>query len=693
MSEIVKTACGICPFSCGMDVELEEGKIVRVSGMKEHPVNKGRLCPKGAASVEYVYSQDRLKYPLKRKNGGWSRISWDDALDIISNQLEKIGDKYGRKSFAVLIGMPVLLAGFTNVGFIERFCDVYGSPNCFSPESMCFRIRFIGQVLTTGTLPSPDPENAQCIIVWGNNPHASNPMIAEKILNAQKNGAKLIVIDPMKIPLSKGADLHLQPRPGTDGALILGMLQVIISEGLYDSDFVKRWTVGFEQLAQHTNPYSLEKVEGITWIPGEKIQKAARLFASGGPSCIVQGTNALDQHSSGFQNQRGITILQAITGNIDIPGGFISPDLGGPPSMTGVAPTRLPDLISEMPLGADKYPLFFEAGKVFFGEGQGMSLYQSLINSKPYPIKSMIISGANPLLTWPNTEKMEAALKNLEFLAVMDIFMTRTAQMADLVLPASTFLERTDFFEYGIGQGLPYVILRKKVIQYQECWQDLKFWLKLAQQTGYQKYFPWETVEEVLDYVLKPTGLSVAGLKEKPEGIKFGRVKFKAYEEKGFPTPSGKVEIYSKTLKKMGYDPLPTYIEPKEGPKNDPETFKEYPLILTTGARILEYPHSQMRNIGSLKKRFPEPLVEINPITAERYGIKDGEKILVETKRGSIEIKSKVTENILKEVINISHGWEEANVNFLTDEFSCDPVSGYPGLKSLLCRIKKVEGG
>lgn len=397
--EIIQTACELCPWGCGMDVFLKDGKIVKVRGTPDHPLNRGVLCPKGAAAPRFVYSENRLRTPLKKKDGDFVPISWDETLDLLSEKLQTIRERYGPKSLAVAIGMPILLGGNSTVSLLRRFCDVYGTPNCFSVESICYRPRIIAYILTLGKFPVADAENSKCIILWGHNPHASNPPLVSRILSARKKGAKLIVIDPRTTSLAKKADLHLKARPGSDGALSLGLLNVLISEELYDKSFVKQWTKGFEALQEHVKNYPPEKVEKITSIPSETIQKAARMFGSIKPACIIQGINALDQHINGLQNSRAIAILQAITANIDNPGGFITT------SRVHINSLRLPEKLSENPLGIDQFPLFYKVWGRLFGEGQAMVLPDSLLEGHPYPIKGMIISASNPVITWPDSKK------------------------------------------------------------------------------------------------------------------------------------------------------------------------------------------------------------------------------------------------------------------------------------------------
>jgi anaerobic selenocysteine-containing dehydrogenase len=509
-------------------------------------------------------------------------------------------------------------------------------------------------------------------------------MLAKSILRAKERGAKLIAVDPRRTPLAKEADIHIRPRPGSDCALLLSMMNVIISEKLHDEHFVNNWTFGFNKLAEHVKAYPPEEVEKLTWVPAETIREIARIYATTKPSCIVQGTNALDQHATGLQNGRAVAILQALTGNIDVAGGFIR----GPRLRENSI--EVPVKLEEKAIGQDEYPTFFGIFGHEFGEGQTMVLLDSLLTGEPYQIKAMFITGSNPLLTWPNSKKVEQALKKLDFLMVMDQFMSETAKLAHIVLPAATFLERPELSDYYSLWGLPYVMLRKKVIEYEECWPDLKFWFELARRMGYEEYFPWKSIEEAIDYVLEPSGLTVKYLtEEKPEGLQYASVAYKDYEREGFRTPSGKVELYSETLASQGHDPMPTFRESPESPFSSPELLKEYPLVLTTGARHLEFCHSQHRNIPSLRQRMPEPLAEINPETAAKYGVRNGDMMIIETKRGGIEMKGHVSEDIVPGVVNLPHGWAQANVNLLTDNKPAESVVGYPPLKSQLCRIKR----
>jgi anaerobic selenocysteine-containing dehydrogenase len=680
--ELIKTDCILCVWGCGVNAYVKDGRLVKVEGMAEHPLSQGLLCPRGRHLVDYVYSPDRLKYPMKKASGGWQRISWDEALGTIAEKLDLLKDNYGARALATFCG-SIGVENIELAAFADRFGGVYGTPNFLSVESNCFRSRILARQLTFGTYLVEEPEKANCIILWGHDPTRSKLPLARQIYHALNNGLKLVVIDPRRTPLAKRAT-HIPIRPGTDCALALGMLNVIISEDLHDKDFVDKHTVGFAQLAEHVKQYPPETVEKITGVPADDIRKIARIFATSKSASIVQGICTLDQQINGLQSSRALAILQAITGNIDVPG-----------TWTNVPFPRLSSLhidVTEDPIGTTEHPLFHQLWGRKSPYGQAMYFADAVLSEKPYPIKALLVTGGNPALTLPDSNRIKQAFKKLDFLVVMDLFMTDTARMADIVLPACSFMERSGIgYVYAVTSGLPYILLRKKVIEpLEECWPDWKFWCELGRRMGYGELFPWQSEDEVIEHWLKPSGLTLKQLfEEHPEGMFFADKKYDMIERAKFKTPSGKIELYSETLAEYGYDPLPIPIEPSQSPAN-PELARDYPLILTTGVRSPQYTHTQMRNISRLRRLAPEPLAEIHPDTAGKYGIADGDMIALETKRGQLKIKVRTTEELLPGMVSIPHGWAEANANVLTELEPRDPVTGYSELKALLCQISKV---
>jgi anaerobic selenocysteine-containing dehydrogenase len=670
-SGVFKSICRLCQSACGINAHVEKGKLVRVSAMKEHPVH--RLCVKSSAIADWLYSPRRITKPLKKVNGEWRETGWDDALSIIAASLSELKAEYGAKSLVVHLGEPLIGTEVPRVAI--RFCSLFGTPNYTSGASFCFVAKAIGHGLTVNRrmFPlSPSYKKTKCVVVWGRNPEESKVGEEFEVLAAQERGAKLIVVDPRVTKLAKKADLHIQVRPGTDGALALALMNVIIAEELYDKDFVDKWTLGFDKLNEHVKSYSPQVVAGITGISAEKIRQFARIYATNKPATITQGVS-LDHCINAVQNSRAISILIAITGNLDVIGGNTYSSPLPQTSLRVKGRVRVEEAI-----GAD-YPIFTK----FVSETTAMPVPDAILTGKPYPVKALIVQACNPVLTWPDSGKVVKALQKLDFLVVSDLFMTETAEMADVFLPAAAFLEKKIIMDYAT-KGIPLFMLGQKAVEPPpECKEDWWVWAELGRKMGYNDYFPWRDSDELLSYMLKPTGITLEQLEQNPAGIIYGGERQRKYEEEGFPTPSGRVELFSPTLAAYGYDPLPTYTPSVKPPA-------EYPLNLITGNRTVVYTHSQYRDINRLKKLVPEPLAEINPQSAKELGIADGEMVIVETPDNSVSLKARVTPDILPGVVSLQHGWAEANVNLLTTYQPYDPISGYPAFKTIPCRVRKI---
>lgn len=682
-TQTVISDCLLCVWDCGFKAYLEDGRLVKVEGWPEHPVSRGYLCPRGEALPDYVYSPNRVLAPRRKKDGRWQEVSWEEALDYCADRLGEIKEKYGARSLAIFCG-SVGVENFEVASFARRFKGAFGTPNLLSVENICYRARILARQLTFGRYPLEDPENARCLVLWGHNPDGAKGMLGRLIRQRLEGGeAKLIVIDPRRIPLAEKAALYLPIRPGTDAALGLAMLHVIIEENLFDRDFVENYTVGFAELVEHVKPYTPEWAQNITWVPAEDIRKAARLFAREKPSCIIQGVNSLDQHRNGLQNSRVLSLLQAVTGNFAVPGGWVTI----PRVPTGNL--SLPD--AEPPIGAAEYPIFSQLWGRKSPYGIATLFPQAALEGKPYPIRAAIVTAANPVVSFPAADRFKEAFASLDFLAVIDPFMTETAELADVVLPACTFLEKGGLsYVYGVVHGLPFAMLHRKVIDpLGDSRPDWWIWTQLARRLGLAEYFPWQTEEEVIDALLGE-GEFKEKLKANPQGIYYGEKEYYIYQKKKLGTPSGKVELYSKTLEEHGYDPLPKYLEPTQSPVNTPDLYREYPLILISGARSQAYTHTQLRYLPALKNLEPEPVAEMHPETAARYGVGDGARVRLETKNGSIELTARLTPNIAPGVVSVPHGWAQANVNRLLDMEGLDPITAYPDFKTALCRVVAV---
>jgi len=676
----VLTDCTLCYHSCGTIVTVKDGKAVKVEGLPSHPLNKGKLCPKGEAMLDNIYDPKRLKYPMKRVDKNWKRVTWDQALTEIADKLLKLKEEFGPGILGVFSG-SIGVENLEMAGLTQRIKAAFGSPNFFSVESICYRMRIRTRQITFGKYPTEELDS-NLYILWGHNPEASDFPLLLAIEENLKKGAKLIVIDPKRIPLADRAEMYLRIRPGTDGAMALAMIHVIINEKLYDADFIEKYTLGFDILISHVQQYTPEWAENITWVPAHDIRKLARLFAKTKGAGIYQGTCTQDQTANGTQNSRAFSVLQIITGNINNPGGWvISPRL--PLGNVGLG-------VEGKPLGADQYPLFYEV----WGRKSPYGVVTCVPENIPEKIKAFLVIGGNPVISMADSNAFKSAFKKLELLVVHDLFMTETGELAHYVLPACSHLEKWGVaYTYNVCHCLPYLMLRKKTIEpYYESWSEWKFFTELAKRLGIGDKFPWKSEEELVAYELEPTGLTFEELLiKKPEGAYYQQKQYGMKEGMVFSTPTKKIEIYSDALARLGFDPLPTYLEPQRSPVSSPELLKKYPLILSTGSRNLYYTHGQLRRVKSLQAKNPEPRTEIGPKTASRYGIKESDEIIIETNRGTVRMKVHVDERVAEGVVLVPHGWPgEANANLLTDTNCREPIMGYPEIKALLCSIKKA---
>lgn len=702
--KIYKSACRMCHGGCGVLIYVENGKVVDIKGDPGSPLNRGKICIKGKASLEHLYNPNRLKHPLKRAGrrgeGKWKCISWDDALDETANKINEIKGEYGVES--IVIGQGT---GRRHFHHVVRFANALGTPNWIEPgTAQCFVPRLLTGIMTYGSLPVCDyygDVNPQCILVWGHNPLVSGPdgEIQFKVMESLKKGTKLIVVDPRKTRMAEKAELWLQIRPGTDDALALSMLHVIIHEGTYDKEFVDKWTVGFDRLGERVREYSPQWAEKITWIPAEKIKQAARMFSRIRPATLEWGV-ALEHTPNCLQTVRAVSLLPAVTGNIDIPGGWIlgmqiMPD-------ASIFSKRLPGEIRSKRLGADQFKLL--CGKDSpWPSAHIPTVFQAMRTGEPYPVAAFLNFGNNGLVSYGNSKDVYKALAGLDFMLAMDIYMTPTAELADIVLPAATWLEADGIL--GVPCGAPHVVLaQQKIVRLWECRSDEEVLEDLARRLNLDS--GTEPVEEIFNKQLAVTaarykdfeGISFETLKQKGDisvPIEYGK-----YEKTGFATVSGKVELASGYLESMGYDPLPFYREPPESPFSTPELAEEYPLILITGGRSRYYFHSEFRQIPSLRRKDPEPTVEIHPETAGRLGIQDGDWVWIENRRGRIKQKALLTKGIDPRLVNAQHGWWfpekeppgygvwESNANILTNNAPpYDPAIGTYQLRALLCKI------
>lgn len=697
----IRSACRMCHGVCQVLVHLKGGRVAKITGDPQSPTSRGYLCPKGAASPDLLYHPDRLTHPLRRTGergtNQWERISWDEALDEMATRMEGLRRGIGSEYFGMMQG-----TGRPYSGFVARFAHAFGTPNITEPLHFCYLARQMASRYSCGQLPVADVygfggQSPSCLLIWGCNvtySGASDGMCGGMVNRALKSADHIIVVDPRRIGPAQKATHFLQVRPGTDGALALAMIHVLITEDLIDHAFVVNHTIGLEELTSHVREFTPEWAADITGIDPACIRQAAQTYAESKPAAIQWG-NAIDMNRCSFQTARAVLILSALTGNIDRPGGdvlWVAPD-----PVFRKSPWHEPSLAGAKFLPEDKKARAIDAGRFPLNPGvQEPSFWQSIISGKPYRMRVLWIMGSNPMLTATHAMEVRKALGLLEFLVVSDLFMTPTAQMADLVLPAASWLETEDVVSL---HKIWCVLARPKVAQVGETRCDRSVILDMANRLGLKEAFPWQDYRDYLNWVLQPSGMDFDAFCR--QGIVAAEQRYYKYRTEGFATPSKKFELYSSSLEKIGVSPLPVYREPAISPVSTPDLFKRYPLILTCSGRIKEYFHSEGRQIPRLRKRYPDPLVEIHPETAGRYGIGDGDWIFIETPEGRITQKAKITGDIRKDVVGAQHawwfpeekapdyGWQKSNLNLLYGDMAYDPDIGAEPLRGVLCKIYK----
>lgn len=707
--------CGICAAGCWIVAKYDEnGKIVSVR--PEEGTQMGITCRIGDHSSDIIYSENRVLYPQKRVGPrgtyDFERISWDEAYDIIVERFQHIKKHHGAEATAI----------YTGVGTFElAYCDIFqpknvmvssassvlfpfGSPNTMGVGALCYvAYGMIAPHVTCGKILNDmfnDVENAEMVVIWGTNPATDLPPVdMKRIMAARERGAEVVVIDPRRTAAVKLTDGEWLPiRPGTDGALALGMCNVLIEEELYDENFVKNWTVGFDEFSRYVQHFRPEVVEEITGIPAEKMVSLARRIARA-RGVTQHMYTGLEYSNSGVQNIRASIVLWALAGQLDVPGGrcFMMPGNSFPINREGLVEN--PD--TGVRLGRDRFPVYVK----YRDEAHAIALPQSVLEGKPYKIRGMIIQGASITTSWPNPELWRKTLGELEFLVCIDRQMTADAAYADLVLPAATFYEIESYMVYG-----PMFRIRERMIEPQgESRGDVEILTELAARLGYGHLYP-QGEEAVLRHVLKGSGFTLEDVREQGGMVskETGMLQYRKWEKgllrddgkPGFDTPSGKFEIASAILEEYGYDPLPVYTEPGEGPRSRPDLAGQFPLVFNSGGRMRSSFHTQHHGIKKLNSESPEPVVTMNRIDAEKRGISQGDRVRITTPRGWVVMRAIVTDDMASGFIDANHAcgspvgppqWQEVNINHLTDLDNYDPVSGFPVYKALLCEISKEE--
>jgi cysteine sulfinate desulfinase/cysteine desulfurase-like protein/anaerobic selenocysteine-containing dehydrogenase len=707
--------CGICSAGCRIVATYDDqGRIAVVEPDLESPM--GIICKLAEHAHEIIYSENRLQYPMRRKgargNYDFERITWDEAYETIVGRLQKIKSEHGPEAAAI----------YTGVGSFElAFCDIFqpkgvavssassvlfpfGSPNTMGVGALCYTAYgMIAPDLTMGKMfidMFPEIDNSDLVVVWGANPATDLPPIdMKKILRAKKRGAEVVVIDPRKTTTAKLTDAQWIPiRPGTDGALALGMCNVIIEEELYDFDFVENWTVGFEDYAGYLQHFTPATVENITGVPAQTVvELARRLCKSNGASQYMY--TGMEYSNSGVQAIRATIVLWALAGQLDVPGGRCIKMNGNQFPINRDGLIQNPDTGKR--IGVDRFPIYIK----YRDEAHAIELPKSVLEGDPYKIRALMVLGGSITTSWPQTEIWRKTLNELDFLVCIDRQLTADCAYADIVLPAATYFEIDSYMVYGSQFSL-----REKMIEpLGEARGDYFILAELAARLGYGELYP-QTVEELYNYVLKGSGFNLQQVRDSGGSVsvatemmqqkKWEKGLLRADGQPGFDTPSGKFEIASGILEEYGYDALPVYTEPKESPVSRPDMLNDYPLIFNSGARTRTSFHTQHRGIAGLVKHNPEPTVMISSEDADERGITHGDMVEIATRRGAVTLRALVTPNIVRGAIEANHAcgsptgnaeWSSKNINLLTDMENYDPISGFPVYKCLLCEVKKVS--
>ena len=690
MEKTIRTQCGRMDHGgCTLLVRVDEGGVISLAPDPEGHLSRGHICPKARALVELHNHPGRIKKPLlrtgERGEGLWKEIAWDEALARAAEGFNTVKEKYGARAVAFCQGAPKGLEHFVLI----RLANTFGSPNVVGPQNVCHMPREIAGMATCGFFPVADYHHrTECILVWGSNLTATNEeaVICTNLLHRlREDRPPLIVVDPRRTELAARADIWLPIRPGSDLALALGMLHVIIKEKMYDEEFVREYTHGFEELTEAVREFDPGSTASLTGLDPDMIVNAAIMYGRAKPG-LVQWGNGLEQNVTNFDTSRALIALMALGGNLDAQGGNWAPL---PPPVVRLGEFVRGDLLPGRPkeMLAAHYktaPGFVVTPPEYFKT--------AVLTGDPYPCRAAYVHVSNPVLAWSDSRGTEKALRSLDFLVSSETFMSPTAALADLVLPAATHLEFDDIGHFGLAHG--FILARSKVVDPPgECRPNSMILNDLAKSLGLGELW-WDSYEDMLEDILKPSGLTYAEFAGR--GILRGPEAFLKYKKKGFKTPTGKVELRLSRAEKSGLNPTPRWTGPPEPP------VAGFPLILT-GHKSRNFFCSDHRYLESLLSREPDPAAEIHPNAGAKYGLADGDLMEVETPYGMVRVKAVMTEGVREDVISLVHGWWRPEIgpenqeswagvtfNDLTSSKRLNKPLGSPNLKALPARIRKA---
>ncbi len=679
-----RATCRLCTMHCGTIATLRGDRLVKVEGDPES-ATRGFLCLNGHALPEIVHDPDRLATPLIRQNGALAPASWDEALRHVAGRLRDISERHGARALFVQTGWPFVRHPL--VSLLQRFVHAFGSPNISTVASLCEASARMGRALTCGSNYLPDLERARTLVLWGANPAHAAPPFAHLVGGFGRSGGKnLVVIDPVRHELARAATMHLAVRPGTDGALALACIAVVIRDGLHDARFVAEETVGFAELSRLASDYPPERAAAICGVPAADIERAARLMATETPTAVWPGLG-IEHHRNGVQAVRAVSCLEALIGalrdgaaQLKYRGDAVTP--GEPlPQLYHLATAEpVPPMAPDAPVGHADYPLY----GVYNRQAQGMLLPRAVLEDDPYPVRALILVGCNALVTFPDAALMRRVFDRLELIVTIDPFMSASARASHVVLPAATFAEsaiidnprlaagdRADKVDSGHVDYAGRASVEAVIEPRGDSRPDWRIVFDLARELGLGAYFPWESLHEALAAPMK-------------RWLRDPSRELTSESGGAFATESGRVELASPTLGRFGYEALPVYVPPGE------PTSPDYPLILVTGPRTRPYINSQLRSIPSVRRKMPEPSVRVHPRTAAALGLADGDTAEVTTALGQLTIRCELSDEVREDTVVIPHGWDVANANTLIDAKQRDPISGFPAFRYAICRVRKA---
>jgi len=676
----ILTTCPYCGVGCNFYLQVLDTDLIGVLPCKSHSVSQGKLCIKGWTATEFVTSKDRLTKPLIKRNGNFAEISWDEALDIIAKKLSECKKNYGPDSIATLSSAKCTNEeNYLMMKFTRSVLDTNNVDHC---ARLCHASTVVGLVQSFGsgamTNSIRELEDTNCILVIGSNTMEQHPLIARYILRAKDKGAKLIVIDPRTITLTKFADYHLRQKPGTDVAVFNGLMNVILSEGLEDKDFIRERTEDFEELKETVKKYTPERVEEITSILKDKLINAARMYAKAEHASLIYSMG-ITQHTTGVDNVSSSANLAMLTGNVGKPGTGINP-LRGQNNVQGACDLgALPNVYSGYQSVTDEKirAKFEEAWKVKLPQKPGLTVVEMMNEAAKGNLKAMYIMGENPMLSDPDIGHVKKGLENLEFLVVQDIFLTETAQLADIVLPSSSYAEKDGTFtstERLVQR------VRKAIDPLGECRADWQIICDLADAMG-SKELKYGSPAEIMNEIASLTPIYGGIVYER---LKRGGLQWPCLSKEHPGTPYLHKDKFSRANGKGKFFGI-EFKEPAELPD------EEYPFILSTG-RIMFHFHTgtMTRKTELLNKEVPTGYVEIAPKDAEKLGIADGELVSVQSRRGHIRVKALITERVPQGMIFMPFHFAECAANVLTNP-ALDPVAKIPEYKVCAAKVEKIK--